>query len=164
MITQQRLKELFDYEDGNLIWKVRKANCTKIGSIAGWANRDVHNQRYMNIEIDGKAYKLHRLVFMYHHGYFPSRVDHIDGDRFNNKIENLRDVTASQNAQNGKFRKNNTSGAKNVYFDKRNSKWRVLLSVDGVTKSLGYYDDFELADLVATEARDKFHGQFARHY
>jgi hypothetical protein len=164
MITQERLKELFDYQDGNLVWKVKKAQAVKIGTIAGWANRDVHGQQYMNIEIDGTAYKLHRLVFMYHHGYFPSRVDHIDGNRFNNHVENLREVTASQNAQNSKFRKNNTSGYKNVFFDKRNKKWRVLLRVNGVNKSFGYYDDLELADLVATEARDKFCGQYARHF
>ena len=163
MITQERLKELFDYQDGQLIWKVKKAQCVKIGSVAGWANRDVHGQQYMNVELDGKSYKLHRLVFMYHHGYFPKRVDHIDGDRFNNRVENLREVTASQNAQNGKFRISNTSGYKNVSFEKRNEKWRVMLRVDGVNKSFGYYDDLELAGLVAAEARDKFCGQYARH-
>ena len=163
MVTQERLKELFDYQDGHLIWKVKKAQCVKIGTAAGWANRDVHGQQYMNVELDGKSYKLHRLVFMYHHGYFPKRIDHIDGDRFNNRVENLREVTASQNAQNSKFRKSNKSGFKNVHFEKRNQKWRVLLQVDGVTKSFGYYDDVELAGLVAAEARDKFCGQYARH-
>lgn len=164
MITQERLKELFDYQDGQLIWKVKKAQCVKIGTAAGWANRDVHGQQYINVEIDNKSYKVHRLVFMYHHGYFPSRIDHIDGNRFNNKIENLREVTASQNAQNSKFRKSNTSGHKNVSFDKRNKRWRVMVRVNGVNKSFGYYDDLELAGLVAAEARDKFHGQFARHF
>ena len=164
MITQERLKELFDYQDGQLIWKVKKAQCVKIGTAAGWANRDVHGQQYINVEIDNKSYKVHRLVFMYHHGYFPSRIDHIDGNRFNNKIENLREVTASQNAQNSKFRKNNTSGYKNVFFEKRNQKWRVLLQVDGVSRSFGYYKDVELAGLVAAEARDKFCGQYARHF
>ena len=164
MITQERLKELFDYQDGQLIWKVKKAQCVKIGTAAGWANRDVHGQQYINVEIDNKSYKVHRLVFMYHHGYFPSTIDHIDGNRFNNKIENLREVTASPNAQNSKFRKSNTSGHKNVSFDKRNKRWRVMVRVDGVNKSFGYYDDLELAGLVAAEARDKFHGQFARHF
>ena len=164
MVTQERLKELFDYQDGQLIWTVKKAQSIKIGTAAGWANRDVHGQQYMNIELDGKSYKSHRLVFMYHHGYFPKRVDHIDGNRFNNRIENLREVTASQNAQNSKFRKNNKSGFKNVHFEKRNQKWRVLLQVDGVAKSFGYYDDVELAGLVAAEARDKFCGQYARHF
>ena len=164
MITQERLKELFDYQDGNLVWKVKKASCVNIGTIAGWANRDVHGQQYMNIQLDKKAYKLHRLVFMYHYGYFPLKVDHIDGNRFNNKIENLREVNASQNAQNSKFRKSNKSGYKNVSFEKRNNKWRVTLQVDGVAKSFGYYEDIELAGLVAAEARNKFCGQYARHF
>lgn len=164
MITQERLKELFDYQDGQLIWKVKKAQCVKIGTAAGWEKTDVHKQVYLCIELDAKMYFAHRLVFMYHHGYFPKRVDHIDGNRLNNRIENLREVTASQNAQNSKFRKNNTSGYKNVFFEKRNQKWRVLLQVDGVSKSFGYYKDVELAGLVAAEARDKFCGQYARHF
>jgi hypothetical protein len=164
-LTQARLHELFEYrEDGALVWKVQKAQRTQVGSVAGWQNQDVHGQRYMNVEVDGRAHKLHRLVFLWHHGYLPSRIDHIDGNRLNNCIENLRPATASQNAMNGKHRVNNTSGAKNVTHDKRSNKWRVLLQVCGKPKSLGYFDDFELADLVATEARHKFHGQFARHY
>ena len=164
MVTQALLKELFDYKDGKLVWKVQKAKRIKIGSVAGWANRDLHGQQYMNVELDGKSYKVHRLVFLYHNGYMPKRVDHIDGDRFNNKIENLRDVTASQNALNSKFRRSNTSGSKNVFLEQRSNKWRVQLRINGKSHSFGAYDDLELADLVATEARDKYHGAYARHF
>lgn len=163
VVTQERVRELFDYVDGNLVWKVQKAQRTKIGSVAGWKNRDIHGQRYMNVEVDDRAYKLHRLIFLWHHGYLPSRIDHIDGDRLNNRIENLRGATASQNALNGKHRINNTSGAKNVAFEKRVNKWRVVMRIAGKSRSFGYYDDFELAELVAIEAREKFCGQFARH-
>jgi hypothetical protein len=164
MLTKEYLHSLFDYKDGQLIWKVQKANRTQIGSVAGWANRDIHGQQYMNVELDGKSYKVHRIVFVYHHGYMPKRIDHIDGNRFNNNIENLREVTASQNALNSKFRRSNTSGSKNVFFDNRSNKWRVQLRINGRSKSFGAYDNLELADLVATEARDKFHGAYARHF
>jgi hypothetical protein len=162
MITQERLKELFDYQDGQLIWKVKKAQCVKIGTAAGSIST-ANGLKYVCVEIDGSSYKLHRLNFLYHHGYLPKRIDHKDGNSLNNNVENLREVTASQNAQNSKFRKSNKSGFKNVHFEKRNQKWRVLLQVDGVAKSFGYYDDVELAGLVAAEARDKFCGQYARH-
>ena len=159
-VNQKLLHELFDYCDGELHWKVSPKPLVNIGDIAG----HIEARGYKVIKIFGKKYKSHRLVFMYHHGYFPKRVDHIDGNRFNNHVENLREVTASQNSQNSKFRKNNTSGYKNVFFEKRNQKWRVVLRVNGVNKSFGYYKDIELADLVATEARDKFCGQYARHF
>ena len=164
MITQERLKELFDYQDGNLLWKVQKANRIKIGSIAGSMNSDKYGQHYMNVSIDDEPYKLHRLIYLWHHGTLPKIIDHIDGNRLNNAIENLRGATASQNALNGKFRVNNNSGYKNVSFEKRKQKWRVCLSVNGVSKSFGYYDDLELAALVAEEARNKFCKQFARHF
>lgn len=162
MITQERLKELFDYQDGQLIWKVKKAQCVKIGSIAGSISTS-NGLKYVCVEIDSISYKLHRLIFMYHHGYLPKCVDHKDGNTLNNNVENLREATLSQNSQNSKFRINNTSGHKNVFFEKRNKKWRVLIRINGVNKSFGYYDDLELASLVAAEARDKFCGQFARH-
>jgi len=165
MITQERLKELFTYApDGNLIWKVQKAKRTKIGSIAGWVNIDVHSQKYMNIEIDGKSYKLHRIIFMYHYGFVPKRIDHIDGNRMNNKIENLREATASQNAMNSSVRKNSKSGFKNVFLDKVSGKWRVQLKINGKNYSFGSYKDLELADLVAQEARSKYYGAFARNF
>jgi len=162
MFNQEYLKQLFDYQNGQLVWKVQKAKRTKIGSIAGAVNTDCHGQHYKIVEIDSKSYKIHRLVFMYHYGYLPSQVDHIDGNRLNNCIENLRETTASQNALNGKFRKSNTTGYKNVFKDK--SKWRVQLCIDGKNLSFGSFDDLELAGLVATEARNKYCGQFARHF
>ena len=67
---------------------------------------------------------------MYHHGYFPEAVDHIDGDRFNNKIENLREATHVENHYNRKVQKNNKSGSKNVCWHKLINKWSVDLTVN----------------------------------
>ena len=164
MITQDKLKELFEYStDGNLIWKVQKAKRTKIGSIAGWINTDVHRQKYMNVELDGKSYKLHRIIFMYHYGFMPKRIDHVDGNRLNNRIENLREATASQNAMNSSVRNHSKSGIKNVFLDKASNKWRVQFKINGKNYSFGSYNDLEIADLVAQEARSKYHGAFARN-
>ena len=162
MVTQERIKELFDYQDGQLIWKVKKAQCVKIGTAAGSIGT-ANGLKYVCVEIDNVSYKLHRLNFLYHHGYLPKCVDHKDGNTLNNQIENLREATHSQNSLNSKFRISNTSGYKNVHYVKRNQKWRVMMKIRGVNKSFGCYDDLELAGLVAAEARDKFCGQFARH-
>ena len=77
MITQERLKELFDYQDGQLTWKVKKARANK-GDIAG-CNAEASGIMYRQTKIDGKQYRVHCLVFLLHHGYLPKQVDHIDG-------------------------------------------------------------------------------------
>jgi hypothetical protein len=96
------------------------------------------------------------------YGYLPAIVDHIDGDTANNHPNNLRAATLSGNAQNAKIRRDNISGAKNVCWHKRLSKWGVSLAVSGKLRHFGYFDDFELAAFVASEVRDKYHGEFAR--
>ena len=98
---------------------------------------------------------------MLHHGYIPAEVDHIDTDRHNNRIENLRAATPAQNQRNKPIQRNNTSGHKNIRH--KNGKWVVELKINGKAKYFGRFEDLELAALVASEARDKYHGEFARH-
>lgn len=158
-ISQARLHELFDYKDGQLIWKISRGGKAQKGSVAG--RKVKHN--YTQIEVDRKTYYLHRLVFIYHNGYCPKVIDHIDGNPANNKLENLREATLSENQMNSKISKNNSTGMKNVNWNTEANKYRVELSVNGRNKFIGYFDDPELAELVAIEARDKYHGRFANH-
>ena len=155
MLTQERLKELFDYQNGQFI--DRKTGLIKTPVPI------TEKHRYCGIVIDGKARVYHRMVFLWHHGYLPKIVDHIDNNRANNKIENLREATQQQNCLNRVAHKNNRSGYKNVHWDKAMNKWCVLVNVYGKRKIFGYFEDVELAGLVAEEARDKYHGEFARH-
>jgi hypothetical protein len=89
-------------------------------------------------------------------------LDHIDGIRHNNKIENLRECSFSENGFNKKLTNKNTSGYKNVVWSKQRKKWRVQMRAYGKNLSFGFYDDIELASLVAEEAREKYHKEFAR--
>jgi hypothetical protein len=150
MITQKRLHELFVYDNGNLI---------RNGKIAGSVNK----RGYRVICVDYKMYKAHRLVFLYHYGYPPTQIDHVDTDKLNNRIENLRPADNFISAMNRGAMKNNTSGCKGVFFDKETQKWRVAVRVNKKLKSFGRYDDIELAELVAIEARNKYHKEFANH-
>jgi hypothetical protein len=114
------------------------------------------------MRVDGVVYTLHRLIFIYHHGYAPKIIDHINNDRSDNRIENLREATQQQNCLNRKLHKNNTSGVKNVRWDKKCQKWVVELSINRKRRFFGWHEDLEFAELVALEARDKYHGVFAR--
>ena len=97
-----------------------------------------------------------------HYGYIPQIVDHIDGNTLNNKIENLRAVSLNQNQHNRGIDKRNKSGFKNVAWCKRTKKWQVSLAVNNKSMAFGRFSDIELADLVAQEARDKYHKEFVR--
>ena len=159
MVTQERLKELFDYQDGALIR--RKGGRSAVIAMGV--------KRYERVSVDGKIQALHRMIYLWNHGHLPKTLDHIDGDRANNKIENLREATQQQNCLNRKHHSNSKSPYKNVYLQAPTKKaewkrnWVVRITVAGKSKYIGSFEDLELADLVATEARDKFHGQFARH-
>jgi len=157
-ICQKLLQETFFYEDGNLIWKHQIGKRNPAGKIAGR-----NNHGYRMIGLFGKGYMTHRLIFMFHHGYFPPEVDHIDGNKSNNKIENLRAATHSENLKNQKLKSSNTSGQKNVGWAKREQRWRVRLTVDGKDKHIGYFKDRELADLVAMEACNLHHKEFSSY-
>lgn len=156
--TQEQVKKLFDYhQDGYLVWAVNRRR-GRIGNKVGI----VHPNGYFRTMVNGKFQSNHRITFLWHYGYLPEYVDHIDGDKLNNKLENLRPVNAKQNQQNSKLSCKNLSGYKNVSFCPQTKKWVVKISVNGKRKTIGRYHDIELADLVAEESRTKYHGEYAR--
>ena len=158
MITQEYLKELFEYDGESLIWKVKKAHSSiKVGSVAGSASK---SHGYWRIGIDGKYYLAHRLIWLYHYGSFPDNsIDHIDQNKLNNSITNLRDVTHQENCKNQAKYKSNTSGITGVYWHKQAKKWMAQGMVDGKLKNLGYFTD-KLDAITARkswEAANNFH-------
>lgn len=110
MLTQERVKELLEYRDGDLLWKETLNHRFLKGEIAG-ARMD----GYLSTTIDDKIYFNHRIIWLMHHGYTPENIlDHIDRDRANNKIENLREVSYMCNSRNSKLNRNNKTGVKGV--------------------------------------------------
>lgn len=158
MITKDYLDSILSYKAGELYWKVSRGSVIP-GSKAGRIN--MHG--YSQTQINGKRYQTHRLIFMMHHGYLPSFVDHIDGDKLNNRIDNLRPATKAQNNYNMKTKASNTSGVKGVVWNKTAQKWQAQLKIDGKNKYLGVFDEIEQAKLAVMSARDIAHGDFANH-
>ena len=159
-LTQEYVRQYFDYADGVLVWKNRTGTRKGInGKIAGTIN----DQGYCQIGWNKKAHLAHRLIFLFHHGYLPEQVDHIDGNRSNNLIENLRGCTSTGNNRNASAQSNNKTGIKGVFWCNTLNKWYARVWANGrfvVNKS---FDDIELAELVAIEGREKYHMEFARH-
>jgi len=158
MINTEQVKNLFDYVDGDLYWKTSARQGWK-GKKAG----SLTNEGYITIKIDGKAYKAHRLIMLWHGFELNEHVDHIDGNRANNKIENLRSCLESDNAKNRPTYKNSTTKIKNVVWNKKNKNYNVVIQANNKRKHIGCFYDLELAELVAYEAREKYHGVYARH-
>lgn len=153
-ITQDRLRELFTYSDGKLLNKTIRRSQIKIGSPAGSKTE----YGYIKIKIDGRMYRAHRLIFLFHHGYLPEFIDHIDCNRSNNRIENLRPCSKSENGMNraGSYGK---AAARNVY--KRGNKFQVHMRREGRSYYIGTFDDFYEAKDAAADARSRLFGVFA---
>ncbi len=158
-LTKEYLNTLFYYKDGNLYSKVDRYKTTirKDSLIKCYLQSG-----YLRTCINYKSYRIHRLIFMMHYGYMPTQIDHINGIKDDNRIENLREASHTENQLNKSAPKNNTTGIKNVTY--QYNKWRVRLTVNKKLINFGSFDHKELAELVAAEARNKYHKEFARHF
>lgn len=144
-----KVAEFLEYRDGALYWKQRPGRKVLVGDRAGCFDK---TSGYRYIRFDKKLVKEHRLIFAMHHGYFPEwYVDHINRDRLDNRIENLREVGPTCSAQNVGNTCGSTSPCKGVYWNTREQKWHASIGVDYKNISLGYYRDHE----DAVQARKK---------
>lgn len=126
--------DIFEYRDGVLYWKVSR-RCINAGSRAGYVQED----GYTRITFESKQYLQHRIVWLMHGRTIPEgmEIDHIDHNRQNDRIENLRLVSAVVNCQNkGKYI-SNTSGVTGVSWDRKNLKWFVTIRVHKKNVFLG---------------------------
>ena len=138
MITQDRLKEVLDYnqETGIFQWKVSSGNASA-GSVAGSSDG---KEGYILIGIDGRLYRAHRLAILYTDGYMPENtVDHRDRIPWHNWRDNLREASYQCQMRNCGMLKNNTSGVKGVCWNRMAGKWKARITVSGMEKNLGYY-------------------------
>ena len=155
MLTRERLKELLDcdFETGVLRWRVKPNRRIRVGSIAGTIN----DLGYRIVPVDGRRYRAHRLIWFYAHGEWPKNdIDHINGKRDDNRLENLRDVTTAENIQNQvAAHKRNRSGRLGV--TERAYGFEARICTNGVSKKLGLFKTLEEAEAAYLEAKRRFH-------
>lgn len=155
-LTPEMLRELLEYDDrtGKLVWRKREEKwflnsrapshqCMKSWNTQ-YAGREALTSTvedgYRRGAILGKAFYAHRVCFAIYHCRWPEKyIDHINGDRSDNRIKNIREASRLENARNCFLQKNNTSGNVGVYWDKKREKWQSLIRVEGKLISLGYH-------------------------
>lgn len=157
-LTQVYLKEIFTYSDGFLFWKIRMANRIKTGDKAGYLHEKRGGFRRV-IRINKKLYYSSRLIFLWHNGIMPLIVDHKDLNTQNDKIENLRSATNSENQRNKKSSINSTSKYLGVNFHK--TKWRAAININGKPIHLGLFIKEIDAAKAYNTAAIKHHKEFA---
>lgn len=155
------LQEFLDYdsEAGTVTWKKKPSSRVLVGDNVGTVN----SHGYIQFKFRGVCYRLNRVIWALHYGEWPDKlVDHKDGDKLNNRLDNLRLATFQENSLNKKAKKRGSSPFRGVYWNKSEKKWHSQASNNGKQTHLGLFED----ELEAAVAYDKFaivqHGAFAK--
>lgn len=155
----------YNAETGVFVWKAR-GNPNWDGRYAGTVAGRCNSDDYVNICLDKRMYKAHRIAWLFVHGYWPSKqIDHINGVRSDNRIANLREVSNAENARNQRRRSDNKSGVTGVVWVPRLRKWAAQIATSRSCTNLGFYADFEDAVRARkdAEAARGFHENHGRH-
>lgn len=161
MITVERLRELLHYnpDTGIFTWINPSSNRIKVGSIANC--KDAYG--YVVIRIDNKLYKAHRLAWLYCFNELPElSLDHINGIKNDNRLDNLRECSAQDNCRNKNKQSNNTSGYVGVNYYPTYNKYRASITVNKSTLHIGYYNTAKEASLAYENRARSLFGEFKR--
>ena len=159
MVAIDRLRALLSYDADTGAFTHRALSSVKsrakIGEVAGGPRKD----GYYAVKVDGRLYPAHRLAWAYVTGEWPTQqIDHINGDKMDNRFSNLRDVNTSQNKQNTRVaRIDNTSGMLGAHKCAGTQKWKAQIRVDGKLKYLGLYATPAAAHEAYVLAKRKMH-------
>jgi type II secretory pathway component PulK len=170
---QDTLKRLLDYdqETGRLVWKSRPREM-----FSSDRTRNAWNKRFAGVKaftsvnpdgyrygtINGNTYRAHRIIFTIMTGQVPDQVDHISGNRSDNRWNNLRDVSQVENSRNMRRSPKNTSGITGVHLNKRLNKFQSYIRDDGKLQHLGLFDTMEAA-IAARKAAELVLGYHPNH-
>lgn len=172
-ITQDQLKKILNYnsETGVFIWLHRgrdqfssDLNCSMFNSrYSGKEAGSINTKGYMKITIAPNLHSAHRLAWLYVYGELPDgQIDHINGDKTDNKISNLRCVSNEINCKNQSLAKNNTTGILGVHFSSTSRRWIARINAGGNRQYLGCFSTL-LDACSARKSAEMQHGYHENH-
>lgn len=161
MPSQEELKDLFDYHPDGCFIRKKARGTQKVGSICRGKRED---SGYRRMPINHNLYLAHRLIWKWHNGTEPEFLDHINRNRDDNRIENIRQASKNENCRHQGIPANNTSGYIGVGANKskHGGAWIASIAFNGNKISLGYYPSIKQAVMVYNDACAKLHGEFGK--
>jgi hypothetical protein len=158
--TYEQLDAMFtyDHDTGILIRRRTTASNAQAGRAAG----SLDGKGYLHVSIQKTFVRVHRIAYFLLHGTVPPVVDHIDGNKTNNRPGNLRAATQAQNVRNAGLSAKNTSGLKGVSQNSRSGKWHAQIKVNGKQTYLGRFDCPKAAAVAYNTAASQHFGEFAK--
>lgn len=171
--TPEQLRQLLDYDPdtGALTWRVRTPDMFAPNSrsadhrCSNWNSRFAGKSAFQSVRTNGylygtvldRCFQAHRVIWAMTKGKWPLHdIDHINHDRADNRIVNLREVTRSDNLRNISLRSNNSSGVNGVYWNKARSKWQAYIRHGGKARHLGLFKTLDEAKAARLSANRKF--------
>ena len=165
MIAREILKDLseavsYDKDTGLFTWMKRVSSRVHAGMVAGY----IDQSGYVVIRYKGKAYKAHRLAWLFVNGCLPEElIDHKNGIRSDNRYSNLRNANYCQNSQNSIVQKNSGTKVKGVCWARHANKWMAYVNSNGRRNHIGYFSDKDDAVSAVMAARERLHKEFHNH-
>lgn len=153
-LTQDRLKDVLTYDAATGVFRwLKRTGSSAAGNEAGCAARN----GYLSVRVDGVLYAAHRLAWFYVNGTWPSgHIDHINRNKLDNRISNLRVCNDLENGQNTNISKANKSGVTGVWFNPKVEKWHAQIMVNRKNLYLGRYQEKESAIKARKMAEEKY--------
>lgn len=155
MITKEYLQTIFKYDGHHLLWNSPAKGRRKSGVVG-----TLRKNGYIKVKLDGDFFYEHRLIFMMHHGFMPDYIDHINRIRNDNRIENLRSATLSNNCENSSLRCDNHLKTRGVSKTPA-GKYRAYISKNKKRIVLGTFDNLDDAKAARIKASIHYYGEFS---
>ena len=151
---------VYDENTGLMYWTKVLNNRTVPGNLCG---NNVDSKGYKRVCFKGKQYRAHRIAWLLHYGEMPTKhIDHINGNKLDNRIANLRLADISENARNAKISKDNTSGYSGVTYHKKAKKWAASIMYNRKQIYLGVFENILDAVQARKQAEATYFGAFAK--
>lgn len=160
-MTKTLLRDLFEYLPDGTFRRIGKIG--RSGTLGRIVAGSKHHTGYRVLKVDNRTVMFHRAVWIWHNGKCPKVLDHINRNREDNRIENLRPLTTTKNLWNQKKMRNSTTGVKGLHWEASRGYWVGSVQANGKRHKVGFSKDRAKVEQLLKRKREELHGKYATH-